>query len=108
MARLADFPPDVIAIAEAKAKELENFDTAKGLDIHGGTKFKDGIIPYAFLEIAEDPDETEGKQIVEMILEDFAKQPINQMSNEELGAYINSLKETIQGTQNKYIAGLFV
>jgi hypothetical protein len=37
VARLADFPPDVIEIAEAKAKELENFDTAKGLDINGGT-----------------------------------------------------------------------
>lgn len=55
----------------------------------------------------EDPEEQEGKQIVEMVLEDFAKQPLAEMTNEELAAYINGLKETIQNTYNKYIASLF-
>jgi DNA mismatch repair protein MSH2 len=87
VARLADFPKDVIAIAEAKAKELENFES-NGLKLEG---------------TEETIDEKEGKEIVKTVLEDFAGQDIASMNNSDLAEYLSGLKEQIASIDNAYI-----
>jgi len=93
VAKLANFPEDVIEVAKAKARELENFDTTHRL------KTDD-------MEETDDADQQEGKEIIQKVLQDFANQPIDKFSEEEVEEYLGSLKEQLAQIENSYIAKL--
>jgi len=78
VAKLAKFPDEVIQLALEKAKELENFD--KNIDI---------------MHTAGE-EEKEAELIMETILKDFAKEPLDTFSNEQLSQYINRLKKRLK------------
>jgi len=89
VAKLADFPQDVIRIAEKKAKELEHFDSngASELDCHDN----------------EESDEAEGGEIIKTVLEDFVEQDLTSMTDNDLQEYVSGLKEQIGCLENRYI-----
>jgi len=75
-------------VAEDKARELENFDTKKNLDIEG---------------VSETDEEKEGRKVINQLLGEFAATNIEEMDNSELAHYITVLKQSIEGSTNSYI-----
>jgi len=87
VAELANFPEDVIEIAKAKAKELENFDTSQKLEVNE----------------PQDQTEKEGKEIIQKALEYFAQQPIEELSDDELQSFLQNLKAELRELKNPYV-----
>jgi len=95
VAKIANFPEDVIEVAKAKAKELEAFDTKNAL--------KTQLLEE---EAGEDTSVSEGKILMKEILQDFANQPLDTMSDEEIANIINAMKDRVSAAANPYIIGL--
>jgi len=94
VAKLANFPDEVIEVAKAKARELENFDTTHRLKTD------------EIEEVKEEDDEQEGKEIIHKVLQDFVSQPIDTFTEEEAEEYITNLREEIAQIANSYVIKL--
>jgi len=86
VAELANFPEDVIKIAKAKARELENFDTNEKL-----------------VTTEENDEEKEGKEIIQKALEYFVQQPIETLTNDELKEFLSNLRDELYQIGNPYV-----
>jgi len=97
VAKIANFPDDVIEVAKGKAKELEAFDTKNAI--------KSELLDE---EKQDDATVLEGKKLMKELLQNFANQPLDTMSDEEIGNVINAMKDKVQAASNPFLIELLL
>jgi DNA mismatch repair protein MSH2 len=94
VAKLAEFPEEVIQIAKAKAAELENFDSARSnedaMDI-------DGFPPE---EIAQ------AQKVIRDSLAEFSKEPVDKWTQQQAEAYQAQMRSKLANVKNGYLQKL--
>ena len=95
VAKLANFPDEVITVAKRKAEELESIDGTEDDSDQPATK-KRKISPTT----------VESIQFMQHILKQFCQIPIDDLSDDELAERLKQLREQVDQTENPVLRTL--